>query len=122
MNNALWNTLAGLALVALGMQALAGAAPQAPLRDPFERPAAPAPTAPPPAAAAPAAAEAPAWTPQLRAVMYQRGHSLVNVSGAVLAVGESVHGYRLVAVGERSVVMVKGGASINLTLDKEPSP
>lgn len=117
MNHSFLNTLAGLALVA--MYALAGAAPQAPLRDPFQRPAAPAPVAQP--AAASAVADAPAWTPELRAVMYDRAHSLVNVSGTVLAVGESVHGYRLVKVSERGVVMVKGGASIKLTLDKEQS-
>ena len=123
MKHSIFNTLAGLALVVAGMHALAGVA-TAPLRDPFQRPAAPAPVAVAPSAAAPVAAsvdEAPAWKPELRAVMYDRGHSLVNVSGTVLAVGESVRGYRLVKVSERSVVMAKGGASIKLTLDKEQS-
>jgi len=109
------------------------------LRDPFERPVGTAPakgasaaasrstSAASGAAAAPdaaAVAEAPPWLPQLRAVMYEaeRGASLVNISGAVLAVGESVHGYRVVKINERSVVVAKDGARLTLTMDNRDIP
>lgn len=100
----------------------------APLRDPFERPAAPR-AAPAGAGVgegssdgADASAPPPAWVPELRAVMYQRGRSLVNISGSVLAVGETVHGYRLVRVAERSAVIARDGITIQLTLDnREPA-
>ena len=109
------------------------------LRDPFERPAGTAPakgasgaasrpaSAASGAAAAPDAApvvEAPPWLPQLRAVMYEpeRGASLVNISGAVLAVGESVRGYRVVKINERSVVVAKDGARLTLTMDNRDIP
>lgn len=91
------------------------------LRDPFARPAA-APTRPAAALpetagdAAPALAPSP-WQPQLRAIMFDQGRSLVNISGAVLAAGESVHGYRVVRIEERSVVVSHGGATLTLTLD-----
>lgn len=99
-----------MALLAAVLWAQGAAAPP-PLRDPFVQPPRSAP------APAEAVADAPPWRPQLRAVMYDQPRSLVNVSGTVLSLGESVRGYRLVKVNERSVVMVKGGVSIKLTLD-----
>jgi hypothetical protein len=105
------------------------------LRDPFERPAgtAPAKRASGAATAASGAAtaldtapvaESPPWLPQLRAIMYEqeRGASLVNISGAVLAVGESVRGYRVVKINERSVVVAKDGARLTLTMDNRDIP
>ncbi|MDB5962889.1 MAG: hypothetical protein JWP59_4183, partial [Massilia sp.] len=72
-------------------------------------------------AAAPAP---PPWRPELRAVMYDPapGHSLVNISGAVLAPGESVRGYRVVKINERSVVVARDGARLTLTLDNREAP
>jgi hypothetical protein len=97
------------------------------LRDPFERPAAPVQATRVAAAVAAdvatAADAAPPWKPELRAILYDQARSLVNISGIVLAIGESVHGYRLARVDERGATLVKGGTSIRLTLDKkEPSP
>lgn len=119
------------AMLAWAIVAHAGADVQRLLRDPFERPAAPA--APKtantamaaataeaaPAAATATAPSAPPWTPTVRAVMYEagRGRSLVNIGGAVLGVGEAVRGYRVVKINERSVVVVKDGARLTLTLD-----
>ena len=119
---------AGLtALPALALLAAALCAPCAPsgaaapqrLRDPFERPAAPAAAPAPRVAAAADVAAAPApWKPELRAILYDQARSLVNISGSVLAIGESVHGYRLAGIDERSATLVKGGATITLSLDK----
>ncbi len=114
--------VAGWTLAAALWQQGAGAAQQQlqQLRDPFAPAVAPAralAAAAAAAAAAPAAPEAPPWKPELRAIIYDRAHSLANVSGVVLAVGESVHGYRVVRINERSVVMDKGGAAVKLTLD-----
>jgi pyruvate/2-oxoglutarate dehydrogenase complex dihydrolipoamide acyltransferase (E2) component len=125
--------LPGLSLLAAALCALCalcapcGAATPQRLRDPFERPAAPAP-APrvaaadgthADAAAATATDAAPPWKPELRAILYDQARSLVNISGVVLAIGESVRGYRLASIDERSATLVKGGASIRLTLDKK---
>lgn len=117
------------AMLAWAIVAHAGTDARRLLRDPFERPAAPVATktamaaatadAATPAAATATAPSAPPWTPALRAVMYEpgRGRSLVNIGGAVLGVGEAVRGYRVVKINERSVVVVKDGARLTLTLD-----
>lgn len=108
---------AGIALIAAALWASGAAAAPLQLRDPFVQPAPRSAPPPPPTAEAAAVAAASAWKPELRAIMYDQARSLVNVSGSVLAIGESVRGYRLVKVNERSVVMDKGGAAIKLTLD-----
>ena len=116
------------ALLAWAIVAHAGADVQRLLRDPVERPAVPAApvaaktataAATAEAAAAATATAAPPWTPTVRAVVYEagRGRSLVNIGGAVLGVGEAVRGYRVVKINERSVVVVKDGARLTLTLD-----
>lgn len=92
----------------------AGAAPQKLLRDPFERP-----KATPVAKSESEAATKPEWKPELRAVMYDQGRSLVNIGGKIFAVGESMAGYRLIKVEERSAVLLKDGVQIKLMLDKE---
>ena len=119
-------SLPALALLAAALCAPCDAATGQRLRAPGERPAAPAPASRTAAGAATDAAEvakaidaAPPWKPELRAIVYDQARSLVNISGAVLALGESVHGYRLARIDERSVTLVKGGASIKLTLDKK---
>ncbi|MEC5217189.1 hypothetical protein RCH09_002146 [Actimicrobium sp. GrIS 1.19] len=84
------------------------------LRDPFERPA----QAPLTRSAVPGSAETD-WKPDLRAVMLDRDQSLVNIGGKILAVGESVNGYTLVTVRERSAILIKDGIRITLMLDKE---
>lgn len=120
-------------LLASVMLARAGtdAPPLPQLRDPFERPAAAAPakagktTAASMAATsdAPAPEAPPPFVPELRAIMYEpeRATSLVNISGAVLAVGESVHGYRVVKINERSVIVINDGARRTITLGNRES-
>ncbi len=101
--------LAGGALLWSG-----GAAPQKLLHDPFERP---QPASPAKSKLEPLPAIE--GKPELRAVLYDQGHSLVNIGGKILAVGESVAGYQLIKVEERSAVLSKDGVQIKLMLDKE---
>lgn len=59
------------------------------------------------------------WSPTLRAIMYDKKRSLVNIDGKILALGESLQGYRLTKVEERSVVITKNNVDLKLMLDKE---
>ena len=89
----------------------AGAAQAQPLRDPFARPALPAPgTAPEP--------EAPQAVPRLRAVMVAPGRALANINGQILATGEWFGDYQLIKVEERGVTLVKRGVKSVLVLDE----
>jgi len=95
--------------------ALLAAAPALAGRDPFARPALPAPA---PAAPAEAAAE-PAARPQLRAIMLAPGQALANIGGHILAAGEWFGDYKVLRIRERSVtIAARGGATTELTLDE----
>jgi len=99
--------------------ALLPAAHAQPLRDPFARPALPAPA---PAAAGPeeAATQAapPPPPPQLRAVMVTPGRALANINGQILASGEWFGDYQLIKVEERGVTLKKRGVTSVLLLDE----
>ena len=108
-------------LLALGigvMLAEVGAYAQTVRRDPFAQPVLPKPAALSPGEA-PVADALPAWQPELRAVVFDGLHSLVNISGRVLALGESHAGYKVVSINERSVLLEKNGIRLGLTLNKE---
>ena len=85
-------------------------------RDPFARPVLPV-------VSKTAAADVPAprAAPQLRAVMYEPGKSLVNIDGRILAVGDTFADYSLTAIGERSATLTRRGARLVLVLDQESS-
>jgi hypothetical protein len=88
-------------------------------RDPFARPAVPAPA--PVDAQALAAAEA-AVRPQLRAIMVAPDHALANISGHILAVGEWFGDYKVVRIRERSVTLAsRSGEKSELTLEQVES-
>lgn len=89
--------------------ALAAAAHAAPLRDPFARPAAAAPATPAPTEP----------RPQLRAIMFAPGHSLANIGGQILAVGDWFGDYRIVKIEERRVTIERRGVATVLALDEE---
>ncbi|MDQ2822878.1 MAG: hypothetical protein M3Y65_21285 [Pseudomonadota bacterium] len=84
-------------------------------RDPFARPIF--------AVASKSASEAmvPPVPPQLRAIMYEPGKSLVNIDGRILAVGDTFADYSLTAIGERSATLTRRGARLVLVLDQESS-
>ena len=113
-------------LIATGTAALlagwSATAQQAPARklahDPFDREfiqqwlqkAAPQAAAPAGAAeSAPAPPPAPVLGGDLRAVMVGGRAPLVNLGGTILGLGESVNGFRLVEVRERSAVFEREG-------------
>jgi hypothetical protein len=85
--------------------------------DPFVRPA----VGLVPGSAASAAAlgrvkAAPEGKPRLnlQAVLVAGSHSIANVDGVMLRVGESIDGYRLLEVQHRSAVFEKNGAKFTL--------
>jgi hypothetical protein len=103
------------ALILLSLLALASLPAQAqPLRDPFARPALPAPAAEKEAEAP----EEPQAVPRLRAVMVAPGRSLANINGQILAAGEWFGDYQLIKVEERGVTLVKRGVKSVLPLDE----
>ena len=89
----------------------ASAAQAQPLRDPFARPALPAPSAAP-------EPETPQAVPRLRAVMVAPGRALANINGQILATGEWFGDYQLIKVEERGVTLVKRGVKSVLVLDE----
>jgi hypothetical protein len=109
--------LLSIAMPALLLAAAAfGTAPAQAGRDPFARPALPAPV---PAEAEAAAAAEPAARPQLRAIMVAPGQALANIGGRILAVGEWFGDYRVLRIRERSVTLVtRGGVKSELAIDQ----
>lgn len=109
---------AATVLLALSAPALA----QRPLlqHDPFVRPAMVGfGSAPGPAAGVPGGAGAnaqPRARLQLNAVLVAGSESIANVDGVMVRIGDSVQGYRLVAVSDRSAVLEKNNAKVTLTL------
>ena len=57
---------------------------------------------------------------QLNAVLVAGSESIANVDGVMVRVGDSVQGYRLVAVSDRSAVLEKNNARVTLTLRAGP--
>lgn len=105
-----------MAVLCLSASAVAGAG-DAPLRDPFARPAAVPVVRAPATGADSTVPAAPPWQPQLRAVVLDGARSLVNLSGVILAPGDSTHGYRLVSVDARSVVLLRDGKKTTIKLE-----
>lgn len=58
------------------------------------------------------------WVPELRATMIAKKNSMVNVDGLILAIGEKIQGYELVAVEERSAIFKKAGHRIKLIMNE----
>lgn len=104
--------------VALALALAACTALGAPLRDPFWLPAVPGP-AQASEAGADAAVPTPEAPPELRAIMYDPGHSMANVSGRILSVGDSFGPYRVIRIDERNVTLLRNKVKSVLVLDKE---
>ncbi len=73
-------------------------------------------------AAAPAAAQGPVLAAELRAVMAGGARPLVNLGGTILGIGDSVDGFRLVEVRERSAVFARDGNRVELALGHKRQP
>lgn len=57
------------------------------------------------------------WTPHLISTLRAGDHSMANVGGEIIAVGEEINGYKLIKVSERAVVFINQGQTTRLTLD-----
>lgn len=73
-------------------------------------------------AAAAAAAPGPDRAAELRAVMAGGARPLVNLGGTILGIGDSVDGFRLVEVRERSAVFSRDGNRLELPLGRKGQP
>jgi hypothetical protein len=92
----------------------AAAAPAHALRDPFARPA-PLVAAP----VAPAVVEAPEPPPRLRALILNGTHSVANVDGEIVAVGEQAGPYTVVRIDAAGVLVTRAGKQQLLLLDEK---
>ncbi len=59
-----------------------------------------------------------ASTFELRATLVAKKHSLANLNGEILGVGDEIAGYRLREIGEDKVVLEKGGKQLTVLLDQ----
>lgn len=71
---------------------------------------------------APEANPAPPRLPRLKALMHWPSGARVDLEGAILDIGESAGGYRLIAVRERSAVFSKDGKTVEIELSGEKTP
>ena len=56
---------------------------------------------------------------ELRGTMVAGQQSLANIGGVILSLGEEINGYKLVAVQQRQVVLLKNGNRKILSVDDE---
>jgi hypothetical protein len=85
------------------------------LHDPFRKPAIPQQSVAGPEISKPSAQQA--WIPKLTATLRAGRNSMANVDGKIIKLGETLNGYRLVKVDERSAVFVKNKQRKKLTID-----
>jgi len=108
----------GLATVVATVGASSAVWSAPPLRyDPFARPLLT--TAVPKSVAAPGnpAGDAPAWNPNLIAVMVAGTHSMVNLDGTIVGIGQEMDGYRLVQVRDREATFARGKQRVVLKME-----
>ena len=87
------------------------AAAERPLRDPFTRP---APPAPPPDVAAP---EAPPL--HLRAVILNGPRSVANIDGDIVGAGERARDYTVLRIDAQGVLVTRAGKQQLLTMNEK---
>lgn len=61
----------------------------------------------------------PAIALELRGTMIAGTNSQANIGGTIIAVGENIDGYKLVAIKQRHVVLDKNGTQKTLSLDPD---
>lgn len=86
--------------------------------DPFQRPALPQSSITAPEAEKPTAQQP--WAPKLSGTLRAGRNSMANVNGNIVKLGETIDGYKLIEVDERSAIFVKNKQSTHLTIDAEP--
>lgn len=85
------------------------------LRDPFQKPNIPEKNIEGPEAVK-AQTQQP-WTPQLKATLRAGRNSMANLNGKIIKLGETINGYQLLGVGERSAILVKNNKRLQLTIE-----
>ena len=55
--------------------------------------------------------------PVLNGTLRSEAGSLANVSGKILAIGEQIYGFKLIAVSEQSATLVRGEERLELVLE-----
>lgn len=85
--------------------------------DPFQRPVIPQQSAAATEVIKPSAQQS--WAPKLTATLRAGHNSMANVNGNIIKLGETIDGYRLMEVDERSAVFAKNKQSIHLKIDDE---
>jgi len=89
-----------------------------PLRhDPFARPLLTATVPKSVTAQGTVAVDIPPWNPNLIAVMVAGDHSLVNLEGTIVAIGQELDGYRLVQVRDREAIFTRGKQRVVLKME-----
>ena len=83
--------------------------------DPFQRPVIPQTSVAEPEGSKPPTQEA--WAPKLTATLRAGRNSMANVNGKIIKLGETITGYKLIEVDERSAVFVKNKQRTHLTID-----
>lgn len=61
------------------------------------------------------------WTPDLRAIIYDKQQPLINIDGQIVGIGDSIGGYRVMKVEERSALLVKNSKRLKIKLDRTSS-
>lgn len=89
------------------------------LHDPFQKPAIPQKSIKEPEAVK--APPQPSWVPQLKATLRAGRNSMANVNGKIIKLGETIYGYKLIAVDEKSAILVKKKQRLQLTIEYEPN-
>jgi hypothetical protein len=85
--------------------------------DPFQRPVIPQTSVAETEVSKPAAKQV--WAPKLTATLRAGRNSMANVNGKIIKLGETINGYRLIEVDERSAVFLKNKQRTHLTIDDE---
>jgi hypothetical protein len=57
---------------------------------------------------------------QLRGIMLANSNSVANIDGKIISIGQQIHGYTLVSVERRQVLLDRNGTLITLSIDHEP--
>lgn len=57
--------------------------------------------------------------PQVKGILFSGSHSLVNLNGKIIALGEEVDGYELLEVSEDQAVFLHGDKTLTLQLYRE---
>lgn len=56
---------------------------------------------------------------QLRGTMLAGNNSVANIDGVIIGIGQYIHGYTLIAVQQRHVLLERNGTQMKLSIDDQ---